>query len=381
VGIICFTPALRFFQIRTPADGFHLLFLPNVRITEVGRMDLGGDGLVGQSSVDGQPESSSTSGFVCQLDATKSMMSTVAGIHNGKKDHHACVKVLEESITFATYDTGKNMQGQATLLSNNFSHFDLYISNNKGFVGNDVGGEMNPSNDDEGGGEPSLEFKVNVANFLNCLSIFGAAQSNSTSVRMDYDDRRRTFRLVLQHGEGALTECSMSTLDYDEENTNFFLTFRESNTVGEVIVLSDSLREAFSEIYNLPGAASVYLSLSPSAPYFQISAVGNAGRCDIEFPYGSESFSSFNCEVPKRSKYQLSLLQHALRALGDSHQTYVRMNEKGMLCLQHKLHHGQNGMSFVEFVVLPEESEEDENSALPSKEGGLFDSSDSENEL
>ena len=57
------------------------------------------------------------------------------------------------------------------------------------------------------------------------------------------------------------------------------------------------------------------------------------------------------------------------------------MNEKGMLCLQHKLHHGQNGMSFVEFVVLPEESEEDENSALPSKEGGLFDSRDSENEL
>jgi hypothetical protein len=298
-----------------------------------------------------------SNGFACQVESTKSVVSTVTGIHNGKKDHHVSIKVFENSISFLTHDKGQNMQGQATLLQASFSHFERY------FATDIREGSETPLDEREPPEE--LQFKVNVANFIQCLSIFGTGNLKTTSVRMDYDDKRCAFRLVLQHGEGnVLTECSMQTIeDNDGELPNYFLAFSDTDIVGSVIVLSDSLRDAFSEIYSLPGATSVYLLLSPTAPFFQLAAIGSTGRCDIEFPHGSESFSSFECASPQQYRYQLSLLQHALRALSDSHQTFIRMNAEGMLCLQHKIDHGQNELSFVEFVILPEDDGDDEGAA------------------
>ena len=119
-------------------------------------------------------------------------------------------------------------------------------------------------------------------------------------------------------------------------------------------------------IITRPGAASVNLMLSRDAPFFQLVAVGNNSRCEIEFPHGSESFSSFNCKVSSAHyTYQLSLLQNALKALSDSTQTFLRLNKDGMLCLQHKLSHSQSELSFVEFIVLPEENQS-ENQAYSS---------------
>merc|ERR1719399_154659 len=104
---------------------------------------------------------------------------------------------------------------------------------------------------------------------------------------MDYNDWTNEFRLILQHGKGALTECSVQTLVDDIQLPNYFLAFGESETIGELIVLSESLRDAFSEIYSMPGAESVNLMLSRDAPFFQLVAVGNNSRCEIEFPHGS----------------------------------------------------------------------------------------------
>jgi hypothetical protein len=288
-----------------------------------------------------------TIGFACQLDSTKAIASTVAGIHNGKKDHHVLVRAFEGSVTFLTHDKGQNMQGQATLLNSSFSHFEQFNNNNS-----------NNNNNDNDPIEEPIEFKINLNTVLQCLSIFGASNLKTTSVRMDYNDSTNQFRLILQHGENALTECTVQTLIDNVQIANYFLAFGESEAIGEVILLSESLRDAFSEIYSMPGAASVNLMLSQKAPFFQLVAVGNNGRCEIEFPNGSESFSSFTCKVPRiYFRYQLSLLQNALKALNDSTQTFLRINGEGMLCLQHKLHHGQNELSFVEFIVLPEEDD------------------------
>ena len=38
-----------------------------------------------------------TIGFACQMDSTKAIASTIAGIHNGKKDHHVLVRAFEGS--------------------------------------------------------------------------------------------------------------------------------------------------------------------------------------------------------------------------------------------------------------------------------------------
>ena len=70
------------------------------------------------------------------------------------------------------------------------------------------------------------------------------------------------FRLILQHGKGALTECSVQTLVDDIQLPNYFLAFGESETIGELIVLSESLRDAFSEIYSMYVSYSLILCLN-----------------------------------------------------------------------------------------------------------------------
>ena len=207
-------------------------------------MDLSGD--EGDNGSNGNPSSqevehekapSERIGFSCQMDSTKAILSTITGIHNGKKDHHVIVRVFDGSITFLTHDKGQNMQGQATILRDSFSFYEQYSGDKRSR-------ESEPEKD-------AVEFKINLHTVIQCLSIFGAANAKSTSLRMDYNDWTNEFRLILQHGKGALTECSVQTLIDDIQLPNYFLAFGESETIGEIIVLSESLRDAFSEIYSM----------------------------------------------------------------------------------------------------------------------------------
>ena len=73
-------------------------------------------------------------GFSCQMDSTKAILSTITGIHNGKKDHHVIVRVFDGSITFLTHDKGQNMQGQATILRDSFSFYEQYSGDKRNVV-------------------------------------------------------------------------------------------------------------------------------------------------------------------------------------------------------------------------------------------------------
>ena len=54
--------------------------------------------------------------------------------------------------------------------------------------------------------------------------------------------------------------------------------------VNRVIIQSQHLREAFSELSDLPGAANVSITMAPAEPYFQLSAAGSVGTCTVSFP-------------------------------------------------------------------------------------------------
>ena len=183
------------------------------------------------------------------MDSTKAILSTITGIHNGKKDHHVIVRVFDGSITFLTHDKGQNMQGQATMLRDSFSFYEQY----SGDKHSRERCESEPEKD-------AVEFKINLNTVIQCGQYLESANAKSTSLRMDYNDWTNEFRLILQHGKGALTECSVQTLVDDIQLPNYFLAFGESETIGEIIVLSESLRDAFSEIYSMY-VSSIHLYL------------------------------------------------------------------------------------------------------------------------
>ena len=292
-------------------------------------------------------------GFNAEVINSKPLIDTITGIHNGKPDQHTLFTVDEDGITFKVHDLGNNIQGLATLNSNLFHEFVL-----------DQGLDV-------------MEFKINVAALLKCLNIYGQSSITQTCTSMEYDEESPDFRLVLRINSGSSsnisTQCRIKTLAESEETFNdqsdLFTALRDSETVGQAIIFSDSLSDAFCEIYSLPGAATVSLLISPVAPFFQLSAEGTTGKCTIEFPKGSESFKNFVCERTICHHYQLSLIQDALKVLPSSHQTNIQMSSNGLLCFQHRLQHKSGDVSYVEFVILPDDNDDDNDNDGGGEEG------------
>ena len=278
-------------------------------------------------------------GFNAEVTNSKPLIDTIAGIHNGKADQHALCCVDEEGLQFKVHDLGNNIQGLATLTSSLFREFVL----DQGLI--------------------ELEFKINVAAVLKCLNIYGQSAVSQTCTTMEYDQESPDFRMALRMNSGSAsnitTQCCIKTLaDSDQtfnDHSDLFTALRDSETVGQAIIFSDSLSDAFCEIYSLPGAATVSLLISPVSPFFQLSAEGTTGKCTIEFPKGSESFKNFMCERTICHHYQLSLIQDALKVLPSAHQTNIQMSKNGLLCFQHRLQHKSGEVSYVEFVILPDD--------------------------
>ena|SRR5690554_5522243 len=121
---------------------------------------------------------------------------------------------------------------------------------------------------------------------------------------------------------------------------------------------AEYLKEAFNELDW--SSSEVTILLSPDAPYFRLSTVGPTGSCQVDYPKDSEVFESFECEVTQANTYRLSLLQPAVKALALSHKTQLRMNQVGILSLQHLIKNEDKNISFVDFFIAPEEGEEED---------------------
>lgn len=99
------------------------------------------------------------------------------------------------------------------------------------------------------------------------------------------------------------------------------------------------------------------------------SQVGHVGSCDIELGTTTKAFVSFECRTPRAYRYNVRLLQHALRALQVASRTCIRMNEVGMLGFQHKLSHADGT---VRWLVRPRRvSSSRRTSALPPSSRGV----------
>ena len=81
----------------------------------------------------------------------------------------------------------------------------------------------------------------------------------------------------------------------------------------------------------------------------------------MEFADEKRSFQTFQVEGSSHVfDYRLSLMRRAARGLSQATETFLRMNQAGMICLQHKLVHSGDVRSYIEYVLLPEAGEDDD---------------------
>ena len=205
-------------------------------------------------------------------------------------------------------------------------------------------------------------FRIRLSLLLQCLSGFGMSSLEKTTLKMAYFPDEECFCMQLMEGD-VLTECKITTLEDDNDSLDagsidFVGAFDAADFQNRVIIASDRLRDAFGEISDLPGASTCNMLISPEAPFFRISTMGEHGSCQIDFPHGSESFTQFRCEAKLEYSFRMSHMQQATRALSFAHRTFIRLNSAGLLSMQHMVKVNES-KTYVDYYVISDAAMEE----------------------
>ncbi|OXB66706.1 hypothetical protein ASZ78_013097 [Callipepla squamata] len=166
--------------------------------------------------------------------------------------------------------------------------------------------------------EESVMFRINLAVLLDCLTIFGASSSpgTSTALRMCYRGYGYPLMLFLEEG-GVVTVCRINTQE-PEDLLDF--NFCSTNVINKIILQSEGLREAFSELDMT--SEVLQITMSPDKPYF---------------------------------RYKISLLKPSTKALALSCKVSIRTDNRGFLSLQYMIRNEDGQICFVEYYCCPNE--------------------------
>lgn len=204
--------------------------------------------------------------------------------------------------------------------------------------------------------EDAVGFQVNLTVLLDCLTIFGGSTVPGvcTALRMCYNGYGYPLTLFLEEG-GVVTVCKINTQE-PEEPIDF--DFCSTNVTNKVILQSDSLKEAFSELDMT--SEVLQITMSPSHPYFRLSTFGNSGNAHYDYPKDSDMMELFQCTKIQTNRYKMSLLKPSTKALALSCKVSVRTDSRGFLSLQYLVRNDDGQICFVEYYCCPDEEVEEE---------------------
>ncbi|KAJ3013181.1 ssDNA endodeoxyribonuclease [Thoreauomyces humboldtii] len=294
--------------------------------------------------------------FRATLDNVASLVTILRAI--AFKDR-ANVIINSLGIRFIVEDS-RASQGRAYVQANHFSRYDYPV--------------RLPDDQDQGQDVESpdvITFSVDLQTLLDCLTIFGGSSGNPFSSGVGsgagyggFGEKRAVERIAVRitvpmdghqmslilEERGVVTSCVLTTYDPDPM-TELHATFVEQRSICKVIMKSEWLKDAFSE---LDGTSdTITLLISPTTPYFRLSASGLAGDTQMDYPKDTDVVESFHCVRSTTNGYRYALLQPCLRALAVSSKCSIRVNEVGFLSIQFMINITEQDVTFVEYLVSP----------------------------
>ncbi|XP_018418963.1 PREDICTED: cell cycle checkpoint protein RAD1 [Nanorana parkeri] len=263
--------------------------------------------------------------FTCSLDNVRNLSNILKAIQF--KDHAACF-ATSNGIK-VTVENAKCLQANAFIQAGIFQEFNIQ--------------------------EESVMFRINLTVLLDCLTIFGssALPATPTALKMCYRGYGHPLILFLEEG-GVMTVCKIHTQE-PEETLDF--DFCSTNVVNKIILQSEGLKQAFSELDMT--SDFLQITLSPSKPYFRLSTFGNAGSAHLDYPKDSDLIEAFHCTETQTNRYKISLLKPSTKALALSCKVSIRTDNRGFLSLQYMVRNEDGQICFVEYYCCPDEEVQD----------------------
>jgi len=199
--------------------------------------------------------------------------------------------------------------------------------------------------------EEKEEFSVQLSALIDCLNVYGT-QTNTAQLQIAYQSYGKPLLLMIEEND-VLTDCGIHPSE-PLPLTQF--NIHTAEVISILVMKSQSLRDAFNEL----DWSNDFLTweLSPNAPHFRLKAQGTGTMCQVDYPQDCEVFNSFECTRAIKKDFKMKLLQPCLKALTIAERTQVRMNELGLLSLQHMILTVDGQYAFVDFFIMPMDDEE-----------------------
>lgn len=201
--------------------------------------------------------------------------------------------------------------------------------------------------------EKEIKFAISLTIFLECLQVFGPL--SETRMVMSYAQHGGPVNLVLEE-VGTITTVEIKTLEIARP---LDLTFSSSQIIARAVIKSSFLRDCFTEL-EVPGGIKMSITMTDKAPYLSMSVIGDCSSVQIDFPSdenASDVFTEFECKFPITMTYPLNLTRPCTKALARADHTNLRINQSGMLSMQHVIAAG-NTTNWVEFLISAQEDED-----------------------
>ncbi|XP_077137904.1 cell cycle checkpoint protein RAD1 [Ranitomeya variabilis] len=259
--------------------------------------------------------------FSCSLDNVRNLSNILKAIHF--KDHASCFAT--SNGLKVTVENAKCLQANAFIQAGIFQEFNVR--------------------------EDSVVFRINLTVLLDCLTIFGAGAvpATCTALKMGYRGYGHPLTLFLEEG-GVVTVCKILTQE-PEETLDF--DFCSTDVLNKIILQSEGLREAFSELDM--SSDFLQITMSPDKPYLRLSTFGNAGSAHLDYPKDSDLIEAFHCSQTQTNRYKISLLKPSTKALALSCKVSIRTDSRGFLSLQYMVRNEDGQICFVEYYCSPDE--------------------------
>lgn len=277
--------------------------------------------------------------FSCRTDNIKSIADILTSLYFDSNRDQPCF--IEASPTEITFIVTGNTKSQQARLVITIDVFEDYICNCD-----------------------SIKCSVNLTVFLDCLKLFGS--SDNTTATLSYSTGDDVINLSLEE-LGVITTCEITSLycdDYDDfDQQSLFIAFRDCPEECQLILKSEPLRESVQELTDAFWAGSIRFQVTSTPPLMKLMTSGSIGAYEISIPRSSEAFVSFQCRNAVNFSYPLRSFVFGMKALSVSKEAFIRVNSRGMLCVQHLIETSNKKATCLDFLMLAEDDGADADAA------------------
>mmetsp|Transcript_56177 Transcript_56177/g.111534 ORF Transcript_56177/g.111534 Transcript_56177/m.111534 type:complete len:271 (-) Transcript_56177:145-957(-) len=215
-----------------------------------------------------------------------------------------------------------------------------------------------------------LEFGINLVTLLECLKIFGGGatvpnmfERSQSALHMHFRTSTASLCLMLNE-KHSVTECEIHSLDIEMPKRIELNVPEGQRLPARLVVASDILKNGFDELeWGGDAGRDKRVALRICAHPGSLSLTVSSTDVGCEMVYPKEALVSFEATKDLAFEYRFQHMHMALRALKESQQTQLQLDEQGTLEI--KMRFASNNASrsselFSHFFIFPLAEEDDD---------------------